>query len=315
MMKPRIILDTDIGGDIDDLGTLALLHNLAHRGHCELIGVMSDTPQAAAIPCIQAVNAHYGRPDLPVGRPQYTLLPEDTYAQVLAARRPDLPPPEAAPRAENLYRRLLAAQPDGAVTIVCIGWLHLARSLLNTTADEFSPLTGRELIARKVTRFVIMGGYDDATGQTRPEPNFSAWNSPGVTRDFVRHCPVPQAFIGSELGQLARGYGCGARLRELPAEHPVRIGYADFFARPPWWANLPAGGPIVPWSIWDQITAYHAVMGDDAWLAGERGLRNEVDEVGLNRWVPDAASTHVRVRALRPPAAIARELIEPLMLD
>ena len=36
--KPRIIFDTDITGDVDDVLALAMCHTLADRGACELLG-------------------------------------------------------------------------------------------------------------------------------------------------------------------------------------------------------------------------------------------------------------------------------------
>jgi len=37
--KVKIIFDTDFGGDADDLGALAMLHNLHNKGECELLGM------------------------------------------------------------------------------------------------------------------------------------------------------------------------------------------------------------------------------------------------------------------------------------
>ena len=37
--KPRIIFDTDITGDVDDVLALAMCHTLADRGACEFLGV------------------------------------------------------------------------------------------------------------------------------------------------------------------------------------------------------------------------------------------------------------------------------------
>jgi hypothetical protein len=313
-MIPRIILDTDLGGDIDDLGALALLHAYADAGRCILLGVVSDTPQAPAITCIHATNTYYGRPALPVGRPREVLRPEHKYADAVAARFPSLPKPENAPLADDLYRALLAAQPDGSVTIACIGWQHQTLALLRTGPDRHSPLDGRALVARKVARFVIMGGYGDQGDHSAPEPNFNAANTPGITRDFIALCPAPISFIPAELGDRTLGYGTGARLVELPEDNPVRIGYADFFSRPPAWTGVRSGSPIQPWSIWDQLTCHHAVVGPDEWLGVQLGKRNEVDELGLNHWVQDPSSIHALVVPLRPPSALAHDLVEPLML-
>ena len=37
--RPQIIFDTDFGGDADDLGALAMLHNFMSRGECNLLVV------------------------------------------------------------------------------------------------------------------------------------------------------------------------------------------------------------------------------------------------------------------------------------
>lgn len=39
--RVKIIFDTDFGGDADDLGALAMLHNLHNQGKCELLGIAS----------------------------------------------------------------------------------------------------------------------------------------------------------------------------------------------------------------------------------------------------------------------------------
>ena len=67
-----IILDTDIGPDCDDAGALAVLHGLAKRGEARIVGVMHCTSSPWGAGCIDAINAYYGRPDIPVGS-----LPEE----------------------------------------------------------------------------------------------------------------------------------------------------------------------------------------------------------------------------------------------
>lgn len=62
-----VILDTDIGNDIDDALALALLHALESRGECRLLAVTitKDHPLAAAF--TDAVNGFSGRGDVPIG--------------------------------------------------------------------------------------------------------------------------------------------------------------------------------------------------------------------------------------------------------
>ena len=50
MDKAKIIFDTDIGGDCDDAGTLAMLHRLCDKGEAELLAVTAKLVFTAAAP-------------------------------------------------------------------------------------------------------------------------------------------------------------------------------------------------------------------------------------------------------------------------
>ena len=68
--KPLILLDTDLNTDVGDAGAIALLHGLADLNEAEIIGIgvsvsNPDTPYA-----LLAINAYYGRPDVPIGQYQ-----------------------------------------------------------------------------------------------------------------------------------------------------------------------------------------------------------------------------------------------------
>src|SRR5262245_8041091 len=62
-----IIFDTDMDTDCDDAGALAVLHALADRGECEVLGTMVSVSHPGSAPTVAAINAYYGRPDLPLG--------------------------------------------------------------------------------------------------------------------------------------------------------------------------------------------------------------------------------------------------------
>ena len=63
----RVIFDTDVGGDVDDAGALAVLHALADRGEREILAMGVVIGHEAAVPYVHAVNTWYGRPNLPIG--------------------------------------------------------------------------------------------------------------------------------------------------------------------------------------------------------------------------------------------------------
>ena len=68
--KMPVIFDTDIGGDWDDMGALAVLHSLAGSGEAEILATMVSGGGHTATwgpACLDAVNTFYGRPDIPIG--------------------------------------------------------------------------------------------------------------------------------------------------------------------------------------------------------------------------------------------------------
>src|SRR5262245_30909216 len=63
----RIIFDTDMGNDVDDVMALALLHALQSRGECRLLAVTLTKNDPLAGPFVDAINTFYGRGDIPIG--------------------------------------------------------------------------------------------------------------------------------------------------------------------------------------------------------------------------------------------------------
>ena len=66
----KVIFDTDMITDFDDVGALACLHALADAGECEILATVSSTRGNASVGAIEVINHYYGRPDLPVGSPK-----------------------------------------------------------------------------------------------------------------------------------------------------------------------------------------------------------------------------------------------------
>ena len=160
----KIVYDTDIGGDCDDAGALALLHGLCEAGEAELLAVTGcyATPYLAG--CIDAIDTHYGR-QVPVGILHDRFDPRDVtdgyngYDKSVAEHFPHrFPDWRAVPDSVALIRRILSEAEDGEVTLVATGSLTTLSRLVTSGADEISPLSGRELIEKKTERTVVMGG-------------------------------------------------------------------------------------------------------------------------------------------------------------
>ncbi len=164
--KVKIIFDTDIGGDIDDAGALALIHRLCDKGEAELLAVThcGNSPYYAG--CIDAINTYFGR-RVPVGvnfSAQIPYEPRNYYAGELCDKFPNSYPPSLYGTEDGpcdtlkLLRRILSDAEDNSVTLVVTGALSSMARLVRSGADEISDMSGKELIERKLSRTVLMGG-------------------------------------------------------------------------------------------------------------------------------------------------------------
>ena len=148
-----IILDTDIGPDYDDVGALAVLHALADSGRVRLLATVASNKYPNIGPVLSVLNTYFGRPDLPIGVPKGAAVAEadrQHWSDTLVARYPHRVRSNAAvPDPVQVYRRVLAAQPDTSVTIVTIGFLTNLVGLLASSPDAYSPLAGRRSSNRR----------------------------------------------------------------------------------------------------------------------------------------------------------------------
>ena len=61
----KVIFDTDMAGDVDDVGALAILHAMADLGEAEILAVGISSRNEDVGPVVDAINTWYGRPDIP----------------------------------------------------------------------------------------------------------------------------------------------------------------------------------------------------------------------------------------------------------
>ncbi|HEY1067769.1 MAG TPA: nucleoside hydrolase [Pirellulales bacterium] len=232
----RIIFDTDMDSDCDDVGALAMLHILADRGEVELLATICSARSEWAPRCVDAINTWYGRPDLPIGAPKNVGAKQSSrYARPIAERFPhDLTSDADAEEAAELYRRVLSEQPDDSVVIVTVGDLTNIASLLKLPATQDQP-SGLAVVHKHVREWVCMGG--NFIG--RPAKDDLKLTNNNFTGDkqssyeAIRSWPGRLTFVGREIGSVPSGLKVGGKLQALPVEHPVRVGYEAYFGGPP----------------------------------------------------------------------------------
>ena len=299
MSKPvKLILDTDLGGDCDDAGMMAMMHRMCDAGEAELLGVTHCYASPYIGGCIDAINTYYRR-RVPVGvNYAFPLSGKNVYDMALCEEFPNAYPfsdYENGKRPEDsvaLIRRLLADAEDQSVTLVATGKLYTLARLIMSEGDEISPMSGKELVAKKLLRTVVMGGR---FFESWPMPIFES-NNPShqlVTWEWnIYHngkgVAASQIVCDHWEGELVfASYEIGAPLitmknyiLEAPASDPVRRAY-----------ELHSKGVPKGRSSWDHTAMLEAIRPDTYWYYHEYG-KISVDEGGITSWQRDPDRRH-----------------------
>ena len=62
-----LLIDTDLGTDVDDVGMLCAAHALADLGEARILAVTHGTNLDSAVGAISAINHYYNRDDIAIG--------------------------------------------------------------------------------------------------------------------------------------------------------------------------------------------------------------------------------------------------------
>lgn len=275
----KLIIDTDMGGDVDDVGALAVAHYYADQGQAELLAVMAsiDSRGGWAAAASDAVNTYYGRPDVLLATnkgpavayagdasefPMHIGSNADRYGH-------DLQTENTAEDAVVGYRHLLNAQPDHSVNLVVIGWMSNIANLMVSGANHLGDgidKTGKQLLEQKLKRLIVMGGqYPSGL-----EFNFK-FDGPSAAK-VMSELEVPMVFTGYELGTLVQ---TGQSLVSTPVDNPVREAYRLY------------GKGIEPYnrSSWDLTAVLYAVEGLGDYFSLSDAGKNQVNADGSNLWL------------------------------
>ena len=287
----KIIFDTDMGSDCDDAGALALLHTYADQGKAEILGCVYSSgkvPYGAAI--VQAINIYRGRPAIPVGAYQNDDLGDpvdkmsaEKLAKDTAAYKNTIVHNRDAEDQTKMTRRILAAQPDSSVTYLTVGHTKGLYDLLQSEADDISTLSGRDLIARKVSSWVALGALraKNPEGHYVKDWNFYFNGTAPYTRYVMENLPVPIYLVDAGHQVMT-----GRSLKTTPAGNIVRTAYRD------WLWNVFGKTLDEQRPSWDLAAVYFAVEGTGQFLLHPENGRLEFNQDNLYRWQTLATETN-----------------------
>lgn len=193
-----IIFDSDMGPDYDDAGAITMLHALADKGECKILATIASTKYEGVAGVFSVFNTYFNRPGIPVGVPKgdaLELRDWQHWTDTLLAKYPHKVRNNAeAWDAVQLYRKVLAAQPDKSVTVVTVGFLTNLSNLLNSTPDQYSNLEGKALVAKKVKVLVCMAGKFPSGFE------FNVMKDTKASQNVYQNWPTRVILSGFEIG-------------------------------------------------------------------------------------------------------------------
>ena len=266
---PIVIFDTDIGSSTDDLFALEMLCRYDEQHLCRLLGVVVDREGEANADFADVMNTYFGHQDVPIGLVQDGIKNPKVwidYAHVAYMTEEDGTTPMfprtinqsgTRPDGYQLYRRLLSQQPDHSVSIVTTGFVTSLAQLLQSEADEYSALSGVELVRQKVKCIYLQGGvFGDAE-----ESDFNFAQGITFAQTFFELWPkeVDMVFSPMEVGQAVE-YTPEQVIADVSwtDRHPIKQVYMT--------CDCNTGQ-----RMWDPMCVIQAVEGDTLFSLSGRG--------------------------------------------
>lgn len=241
--KPRqVIFDTDWWTDVDDACAVRLLLDAASAGQVDLKGICLSALCPTSARSFDSFLKYEGCSGLPLAADfdatDYTGRPSYHQTVISGCGDPSARSNEDCEGCVSFYRRILS-QSRGRVDIIAVGYPNTLAKLLQSCPDEYSRLSGRRLVRRKVGRLWMMAGlYPNGR-----ENNFCRTERSRLAGAQVcAEWPTEIIFLGYEVGIQVRAGG------RLPADdllHQVLKVHGS------------AGGRYA----WDPMTTLMAVSG------------------------------------------------------
>ena len=281
---PLVILDTDIGSSTDDLFSMEMLYHYQQQNKCKILGVVVDREGEDCAACADVMNTYFNNGSLPIGLARNGIENPTVWINYKALptyKKGDGTPMFAHSISDystlldgwQLYRKLLAAQPDHSVSIVSLGFVTSLAQLLESGADKYSSLSGVELVRQKVKCLYIQGG---SFGES-PEPDYNFLQGMEFAKTFIRLWPSNVDIVFSPM---ETGNGIEYLPEQIIAdvswtdEHPIKQVYMT--------CKCDTGQ-----KMWDPLTVINAVEGDHLFTLTERGTV-VLDDNGTVFFTPSA---------------------------
>ena len=311
-MKKILFIDTDIGGDCDDAGALALANIFKNKGIIDILGITFTTSSIYGPACIDAINKYYNNTFLigMTSRKNYCIDNVNAFQEILAKEfKNDFYDKSSNTLKESidsvkLIRKQLVQAKDNSVTFVCIGQLNNASDLLDSVADEYSSLNGIELVKKKVKEFVVMGGlFKENKDEVISFCNATYDSEYNIATDipsainFINKVPVKTTFSDFKVGyQTKTGKSL---LLENNLNNPVTKAYKIFQDRPR--------------ESWDLLAMWYAIFNDDDFFKTSKEGKINIDENGVTTFDENVKNNQFYIKINNKNSSIEEKIDNTLL--
>jgi len=260
-----------------------------------------------AAPYVNLVNTFYGRAEIPIGVVRGGKTPEDSpYIRVPSqARDGDKPryphklqSGKEAPEAVDLLRQVLSRQPDGSVALVVVGFSTNLARLLESPADSHSPLSGADLVAKKVKLVSMMAGMFSEKNRIK---EYNVFIDLEAAKKVFASCPVPIVASGFEIGQAIK-FPATSIERDFSwvPHHPLAEAYGLYQKMP------------YDRETWDLTSVLYAVRPDRGYFGISSPGTISVDEQQVTQFAPGDSGSHRFLTVTAEQIARVREALVQL---
>lgn len=250
--KEAVILDVDMCGDVDDIMAIRMMENYDTIGKIDLLAVTSTVKGNEK--AIAGLLTKDGHENVPVGISPYST---DTTAAPYYAKFEETAASNEMMDAVKLMRKILAESKE-KVSIVTTGYLTNLYGLMISQADEYSELSGTELIKKKVKEVHVTGGsYPDGFDNNYGYVPFAGVSANYVFKNWDGN--IPFVVYTNDLGGSIK---CGSSVAG-DSEDYLGWALAD--------RGVQAGSPS-----WDAFTAFAFVNLSDSKIHGIKYAKCEM---------------------------------------
>jgi len=285
MKQKKVIFDTDLGADCDDVMALDFIMAADKCGDCELIGVTYSGDVFNAIPCIYAILREHGYEYIPIGSTEITGTSQrnwDIYATKVVDKfsYPDAPTYETVPSAVSLLRRLLS-ESEEPVKIISTGFFTNLADLIESGPDEYSPLDGAALLKEKAEEIYVAAcnfwhikftpaGAEIISTQP-PTREYNVRRDVKSAQTFFNNCNVPVIVCQYEVGNdMISG---GPMVLRGGEDHADSYSYI-------------VHGSVNGRHSWDPVTAMCGIYGELPWFELSVNGRVTVKDDSITDFIP-----------------------------